>query len=114
MIPPRLLKQLADNLTSRTKAGQISWARTSQDVQRYIYQLPKAAVVVHYSPSRGASDTIELAVLDNGGMVIGSLVAQEDEPSYDVLADLVFEIQRATDPGSHRFVTDEILSLLKS
>jgi hypothetical protein len=114
MIPPRMLKQLAQTLTEQTKAGAISWDRQLNAPQRYQYQLPSGQVVVRYDPSRGGADSIELAVLDFSGEVIGSLIGQESEPIYDVLADLLFEIQRATDHGPMRQVTDDILRLLKS
>ncbi|HZT79682.1 MAG TPA: hypothetical protein VFA26_05660, partial [Gemmataceae bacterium] len=74
--------------------------------------LSSGQIVVLYSPSRGGADTIELAVTDQGGEVIGSLIAEENEPTYDVLADLLFEIQRATGPGPHQAVTEEVLRLL--
>ena len=114
MIPPRILKELATRLTEQTRSGKTTWHRASHDAQRYTAQLPGGQLVVHYSPSRGASDTIELAVLDGSGSVIGSLVAVENEPTYDLLADLLFEVQRKNDPGGHAAVTDAILKLLNS
>ncbi len=115
MIPPRMLKRLAEGLTKRTQADQSRWTRERHDLQRYTSQLSSGGrIVLHYSPSRGASDTIELAVTDPTGEVIGSLVAEENEPPYEVLADLLFEIQRKIEPGMHRAVTDEILGLLKT
>lgn len=114
MIPPRMLRGLAENLSGRTRSGTVHWHRDPGRVQRYIYRLNPGEIVVRYDPSSGASDTIELAVIDAAGQVIGSLVGVEDEPRYDTLADLLFEIQRATDQGSHRQVTDQILDILKS
>lgn len=113
MIPPRILKQLADRLTKQTRDGSISWRRERSDIQRYIHDLGTGEIFVYYNYSRGSDDTIELAVIDSKDQVIGSLVVLENEPGYDELADLVFEIQRQqgeTDQG----VTDEILRLLTS
>lgn len=115
MIPPRILKELAESLTQKTRTDTAKWfqERASAEAQRYALSLGAGSVIVHYSPSRGGPDTIELAVTDNSGAVIGSLIAEENEANYDLLADLLFEIQRRNDPGSRR-VTDEILDLLKS
>ena len=112
MIPPRILKQLADRLTKQTREGSIVWHRERSDLQRYIHDLSRGKIVVYYNYSRGGADTIELAVTDSSNQVIGSLVAEEHEPGYDELADLVFEIQRE-EGDAHRVLTDEILDLLK-
>lgn len=114
MIPPRIMKQLTDSLTKQTREGSANWSRERFDVQRYIQQLSSGRIVLHYNPSLGGADTIELAVTDPHGEVIGSLVAVENEPGYDELADLVFEIQRAIGEGKHREVTDDVLRLIKS
>ena len=115
MIPPRMLTRLAEGLIKRTQADQCRWSRERNDLQRYVSQLKSGGkIVLHYSPSRGGSDTIELAVTDPAGDVIGSLVAEENEPTFDILADLLFETERRIDPGKHRAVTDEILGLLKT
>jgi hypothetical protein len=113
MIPPRMLKQLADHLTKQTREGSASWRRERSDMQRYIHDLSTGEIVVYYNPSRGGPDTIELAVTEPSGEVIGSLVAVEHEPDYDELADLVFEIQQKYG-GAHPGVTNEILRLLNS
>jgi len=113
MIPPRLLKQLADRLTTQTREGSVSWRKERSDMQRYIHDLRGGEIVVYYNASRGGPDMIELAVTDSRKQVIGSLVALENEPGYDELADLVFEIQRE-EGETDRGVTDEILRLLKS
>jgi hypothetical protein len=115
MIPPRMLQRLAEGLIRRTQADQDRWTRERQDLQRYVLQLKSGGkIVLHYSPSRGGTDTIELAVTGPTGEVIGSIVAEENESPYDVLADLLFEIQLKIDPGMHRAVTDEILGLMKT
>ena len=112
MIPPRLLKKLAERLTAQTRDGSVSWHKERSDMQRYVHDLAGGQIVVYYNPSRGGPDTIELAVTDSRKQVIGSLGALENEPGYDDLADLVFEIQREQGETS-RDVTDEILRLLK-
>lgn len=114
MIPPRLMKQLADRLTKQTRDGSVSWRKERSDLPRYIHDLGAGEIVVFYNYSGGSPATIELAVIDsNKHQVIGSLVALEDEPGYDELADLVFEIQRK-EGGVNRLVTDEILRFLQS
>jgi hypothetical protein len=113
MIPPRILRQLAQTLTERTRSKAVTWLRTPEGPLRYIHRLANGEIVLRYDPSRGASDTIEFAVVDLSGQVIGSLVAEENEPLYDTLGDLLFEVQRATDHGALRVVTDEILDILK-
>lgn len=113
MIPPRVLRQLAERLTDQTRNGTVRWSRPRHDFQRYTSSLSKSDLVVTYSPSRGGSDTIEFAVTEHGGEVIGSLAAQENEPTYDTLADLLFEIQRKSDPQIHGGVAEEILRMLE-
>lgn len=113
MIPPRILKQLAERLTKQTREGSASWRKVSTDLPRYIHDLNMGEVVVYYNASRAGADTIEFAVIDPSERVTGSLVVLEHEPGYDELADLVFEIQRKQGEA-HRGLTDEILNLLKS
>lgn len=113
MIPPRLLKQLAGRLTEQTRDGSISWRRERSDIQHYVHDLGAGKIAVYYNYSRASADTIELAVIDPNNQVIGSLMAEENDPGYDELADLVFEIQREQGE-TNRGVTDEILRFLKS
>jgi hypothetical protein len=114
MIPPRIMKRLAESLTKQTREGSAPWSRERSDLQRYIHKIGSGRIVLHYDPSRGGADTIELAVTGENGEVIGSLVAVENESGYDELADLVFEVQRATGQGMHRAITDDVLRLIKS
>jgi hypothetical protein len=114
MIPPRILKELAESLTKQTREGKLVWSKQRHDLQRYITQLPNGQIVVRYDPSRGGADTIELAVTSHGEEVIGSLIAEENAQDYGILADLLFEVQRSVGEGFHRAVTDDILRLLKS
>lgn len=112
MIPPRVLKQLAERLVEQTQSNAVRWSRPSKDFQRYTAQLAHGELVVNYTTSRGGSDTIEFAVTEPSGEVIGSLTALENEPTYDVLADLLFEIQRKSDPHFRGGVAEEIMRLL--
>jgi hypothetical protein len=113
MIPPRVLYELADVLRGRTLRGEAVWQRLKYDRQEYRFQLPRGWAQLRYEESRGGANSIELSVHDFTDEILGTVFADEEDARYDVLADLVFAVQRKLDANA-KATTDEVIELINS
>ena len=113
MIPPRVLYELARVLTARTVRGAAEWQRFKFDRQEYRHPLPRGWVQVRFDESRGGANSIGLSVHDHGEEILGTVFAEEGEENYDLLADLVFAIQRKMDVNT-KATTDEVIKLINA
>lgn len=113
MIPAKLLKLVADQLTAMTQTGKAQWGREKHDREHYSLRVGQVSVVLRYHPARVEANVIEFAVLNYAMEEIGTLLAdEEDKENYNALSELLFAIQRSENRGGMREVTDELIKLL--
>lgn len=113
VIPGNLLRRVAVRLTEMTQARQLNWQRERHDAGHYQLTHGAARILVRYHTARIQENTIELTVKSHQDEEIGSLVSQEDEgEGYEILAALLFAIQREENRGNIRHLTDELIRLL--
>jgi hypothetical protein len=113
MIPAKLLTIVAEKLTAKTRQGDLMWNRKAHDTEIFSTVIGSAHIHLRYQEMRIEPDIIDLVVSSSKDELIGQLkVREDDKESYEILADLLFVIQRAEGRGPLTTVTNDLLNLL--
>lgn len=114
MIPPQLLRSVVSALSAKTRTGQnIVWKREKQDVEHYRMKTGQAQIHLRFLPSTTGPDAISLYVTNLADLQLGALSAtEEDGHDFDLLAELLFEIQRFENDRNIQPTIQTILDLL--
>ena len=111
--PDSQLRNLAEGLLRRTMAGQVNWAKSSDDGP-YEVRLPHSRLRLWYTTPRVESDSISLGFYNSKGDLVGKLSAYKPEPEDEPEAD--WPLLESLYAEVHRSVTgwDKVLAEVES
>lgn len=98
MIASNKLREMAEALLSKSRAGQVSWTflRPASVGNRESYEvaLPKASILLRYDSPEAEHDSIELDFVNTKGDIVATWGASELDSEWPLLHALFWEAKR--------------------
>jgi hypothetical protein len=110
-VPNERMLGIAAQLLQKTRSGQVRWVSDIVMEDGYVVYLPNSRIRLDRDKDlNGRSSRVRLQLENDAGRTVGNLVAERDEPGWDVLQNL----QAAAAQASSRWteVLDEVEAAL--